>query len=371
MFAPSLSQVEMGARGPGTGDRLLRWRRAVAAMAPPAALLAVAWTALGVPYAINGGARGWSVVLIAIASPAITLPLLGALVALVDAVEIQRRYRSLAISGLALLAAALSSCIEVSLLVAVKLWPAPPWSTPVIWWANMGVTATFCVGAALVYDYRLRSKARAAALRAARAQSAAVARRTVDTRLQAARARVDPRFLFDALGAVERIHEIDAAAGDRLLDDLVAYLRAVLPDLQEPHSTLRNELALARLWLDIRRQFSPVPMIYAVDAMDDCRDIRFPPMTLVPLLEACLPSLSHTATVAVRARQEGAQTAIHIECDAPTATGSFDGAMVAEVRARLRELHGDQVRLALSVEEPGRRVAAVEGNFAHADGDPR
>lgn len=371
MFAPSLSQVEVGAHGPADDDRLRRWRRAVAAMAPQAAFLAVAWTVLDGLYAINGGARGWRLALIAISGPAIILPILVALVALVDAVEIQRRFRSLAISVLALLAGALGTYIDFSLLFAFRLWPAPPWSTPVTSWANMGVAVTFCVGTALVYDYRSRSEARAAVLRAARVHSAAVARRTAETRLQAARARVDPRFLFDALGAVERIHEIDAAAGDRLLDDLAAYLRAVLPDLQEPHSTLRKEVALARLWLDIRRQFSPAPMIYAVDAMDDARDIRFPPMTLVPLLEACLPSSSHAATVALRARQDGAQAAVRIECEAPTATGSFDGAMVAEVRARLRELYGDQVRLALSVEEPGRRVAAVEGNFAHADGDPR
>jgi hypothetical protein len=52
-----------------------------------------------------------------------------------------------------------------------------------------------------------------------------------EIRLQALQARIDPRFLFDALAAVERIHDIDAAVGDRLLDNLIKYLRAVVPDL--------------------------------------------------------------------------------------------------------------------------------------------
>ena len=60
-----------------------------------------------------------------------------------------------------------------ALLVALKVWPAPPWSMPVMWWANMGMTASFCVGAALVYDYRSRS----AGTRRGAARGAAAVRR--------------------------------------------------------------------------------------------------------------------------------------------------------------------------------------------------
>jgi hypothetical protein len=101
----------------------------------------------------------------------------------------------------------------------------------VVWWFNFGWVAALCTGAVLAYDYRVRSARRAAVLREARLQAAGVLRRTAEVRLQALQARIDPRFLFDALAAVERIHDIDAAAGDRLLDNLIKYLRAVVPDL--------------------------------------------------------------------------------------------------------------------------------------------
>ena len=94
-------------------------------------------------------------------------------------------------------------------------------------------------------------------------------------------------------------------------------------------------------------------------------------MTLVPLLEACLPCSPHAATVAIRAHRMGAQTSVRIECEAPTSGRFAEGAIAAEVRGRLRELYGDEVRLALSVNESGRRVAMVEGTFAQADGDHR
>jgi hypothetical protein len=102
-----------------------------------------------------------------------------------------------------------------------------------------------CVGAALVDDYRVRSADRAAALRDARLHAADVVRRTAEVRLQAARARLEPRFLFDALTAVERVYGSDARAGGALLDDLVSYLRAVIPDLHDAARDPQREAAIA------------------------------------------------------------------------------------------------------------------------------
>jgi hypothetical protein len=371
MLTPSLAHPGTVAAVPAAGDRLRRWRHAAAAMIPSATFLAVAWTALLIPHVMHEGAQGWRLLANATSSAIFIVPMLVALVAIVDAIDVQRGYRSLAIAGFALLAAALGNTIDISALAALKVWPAPPWSMPVIWWANMGQVATLCVGAALVYDYRARSRARGAVLRAARLHSAVVARRMAETRLQAARARVDPRFLFDTLSAVERIHAIDAATGDRLLDDLIAFLRAVLPDPQERYSTLGHELVLARLWLDIRRTISNSPAACTVEASEDTRGLRFPPMTLIPLLEACLKGAPHWATVAVRARRIGAQTSVRIESDGPPGDAWRECATASEVRGRLRELCGDDVGLTFFVDQSGRRVAVVEGNFAQADGDHR
>lgn len=371
MQSPSLAHAGAVAAVPVAGDRVRRWRRAAAAMIPFATFLAVAWTALLMPHVMHEGAQGWHLLAIASSSAIFAVPMLVALVATVDALDVQRGYRALVIAGLALLAAALSAFIDVSVLMALKMWPAPLWSPPVVWWANMGHIATVCVGAALVYDYRSRSRARGAVLRAARLHSAVVARRMAETRLQAARARVDPRFLFDTLSAVERVHDLDAAAGNRLLDDLIAFLRAVLPDPQERYSTLGHELALARLWLDIRRTLAHSSVSCTVESLNDTRGLRFPPMTLVPLLEACLPGSPHWATVAVRAHRIGAQTSVRIECDGPPGDDWREGATAAEVRGRLRELYGDAVGLTFFVDPSGRRVAVVEGDFAQADGDHR
>jgi LytS/YehU family sensor histidine kinase len=93
---------------------------------------------------------------------------------------------------------------------------------------------------------------RSAALRDARLRAADVVRRTAEVRLQAARARVEPKFLFDALSAVERVYDTDAAAGNELLDNLVTYLRAVMPDLRQTQRDVAREAEPERMRLAIQ-----------------------------------------------------------------------------------------------------------------------
>ena len=66
-------------------------------------------------------------------------------------------------------------------------------------------------------------------------------------------ARVEPQFLFNTLAQVRQLYDSDAPLAGKMLDDLIAYLRAALPHLRESSSTLGKEAALARAYLDIVR----------------------------------------------------------------------------------------------------------------------
>jgi hypothetical protein len=46
-------------------------------------------------------------------------------------------------------------------------------------------------------------------------------------------ARVEPPFLFNTLAQVKRLYEMDATLAQRMLDDLVAYLRAAMPHMRD------------------------------------------------------------------------------------------------------------------------------------------
>src|SRR5207244_943800 len=78
-------------------------------------------------------------------------------------------------------------------------------------------------------------------MRSAELARAAARRRTIESRLQAMQARVEPQFLFNTLARVRDLGDLDAEAGHRMLDELISYLRAALPHLRESTSTLGRE----------------------------------------------------------------------------------------------------------------------------------
>jgi hypothetical protein len=146
------------------------------------------------------------------------------------------------------------------------------------------------LGALVTFVYvNLRTARRAAARHhAAELARLEARRRTLESRLQAMQARVEPQFLFNTLAQVGRLYESDAALAGKMLDDLIAYLRAALPHLRESSSTLGKEAALARAYLDIVRVRLGERLAFDIVIPDALADARMPPMMLLPLIDHVL-----------------------------------------------------------------------------------
>ena len=109
--------------------------------------------------------------------------------------------------------------------------------------------------ALLFFAHLQRSRAHeeaAARLAAAQPAQREAQRRLVHARLQAVQARIDPQLLFDMLDAVRRSYEDDASRAERLLDELIAFLRAALPRLRSASSSVPREAELARAYARLR-----------------------------------------------------------------------------------------------------------------------
>jgi len=358
-------------------DRWRRWRDAAAVLLGPAAVFVAAWSLVEIPISLAlGKAWGWRLVVFSATSPLIIVSVLVALIAVIEASALRARGRTFALVGAGIAAAALGTAIGFPILIAVGFVSTPPSWAPesffglsaVLWWINFGWFAALCTGAVLTHDHRVRSTRRAAVLRKVRLQAAGVLRRTAEIRLQAMQARIDPRFLFDALAAVERIHDVDAAAGDCLLDNLIKYLRAVVPDLIATRSTVGKEVELARVWLAIRDTIVGATGVHAIEATGDVGGRPFPAMTMIPLVEGVLSEAPASATLTMRAQCEGALTTVRIDCRSPCAA---EPPSVQALRARLTELYGEQVRLAFTCDANLGRQATVEVDLAKSDSDHR
>jgi hypothetical protein len=79
--------------------------------------------------------------------------------------------------------------------------------------------------AILMYADRRDSQRILANLRTAQVQRSTQARQVLESQLQAMQARVEPQFLFNTLGRINQLYDVDAVLGEQMLDDLIVYLR--------------------------------------------------------------------------------------------------------------------------------------------------
>jgi sensor histidine kinase YesM len=86
--------------------------------------------------------------------------------------------------------------------------------------------------AAAVYASQRRRARMLAALRSAQLDRAGAEQRLAQARLASLQARVEPDFLLQRLTRLERSYETDPDAADRLLDELIAFLRGALADIR-------------------------------------------------------------------------------------------------------------------------------------------
>jgi hypothetical protein len=234
-------------------------------------------------------------------------------------------------------------------------------------------------GSIVVFIYVNRRTALAASARMnlAQVEQAWARRRTLQSRLQALQARVEPQFLFNTLAKVRILYDVDRHSGSQLLEDLIVYLRAALPQLRDSTSTLERELKLVNAYLSIMRVHTGDRLAFATD---DSRALagsaaRLPPMILLPIVDHVL-SLAlgeRTARRELRIVSAIVSGRLRIEISltgaSPAARGSRD--VLSDIRERLHALYGDAAELAYeSANVMGARVV-MEIPHEAADGDHR
>ena len=115
-------------------------------------------------------------------------------------------------------------------------------------------------------------------------------RAVMESRLAVLRARVEPEFLFGALDEVRGLYRRNRAAADEMVDALIAYLRAALPQMRGEASTVQREVDLACAYVAVLRVPRGDALSLQGDIEEDVRDVLLPPMVLLPLSQAAFAS---------------------------------------------------------------------------------
>ncbi|MCQ4166053.1 sensor histidine kinase [Tahibacter harae] len=110
-------------------------------------------------------------------------------------------------------------------------------------------------------------------------------RRALDARLRLLQAQVQPHFLFNTLANVRELVDSGSPQASAVLGSLIAYLRAAVPRLNDPDSTVAQELELLRAYLAIMHLRMPDRLQYSLHADEAALALRCPPTCLLTLVE--------------------------------------------------------------------------------------
>lgn len=166
-----------------------------------------------------------------------------------------------------------------------------------------------------------------------------------EAELRSLRAQIDPHFLFNSLHSISALTSLDAAAARRMCLLLGDFLRESLALGAEQRIPLERELALLERFLAIERVRFGDRLATDI-SVGDAAGCQVAPLLLQPIVEnAVTHGIAHLVeggVVRVAAARQGSVLRIVVEnpCDPERPRRGGGGVGLANVRARLRALHG-------------------------------
>jgi hypothetical protein len=199
-------------------------------------------------------------------------------------------------------------------------------------------------------------------------------RLVVESQLRLLRAQLEPHMLFNTLANLRSLVELDARLAQSMIDQLIVYLRAALAASRTEMTTLYNEFAQLRAYLEIMALRMGPRLSYQLQLPEHLQQAPIPPMLLQPLVENAIkhgvePKVGG-GHIDIEARDNGDALEVvvldtglgltdagpnDVESTPGAPNGHGDGAKsygLAHVRERLRTLYGPKGSLTLASHSP-------------------
>jgi len=193
-----------------------------------------------------------------------------------------------------------------------------------------------------------------------------VQRHADEARLKLLETQLEPHMLFNTLANLRALIGVDAPRAQRMLDHMIAYLRATLDASRTTSHPLQAEFDRLRDYLELMAIRMGPRLQYALELPPDLAQLPVPALLLQPLVENGikhgLEPKVEGGRIAVRARREGDALVLEV---LDTGVGDTRGAHagsgfgLAQVRERLAALHGDRARLDFVLSRQGAHATVV------------
>jgi two-component system sensor histidine kinase AlgZ len=179
---------------------------------------------------------------------------------------------------------------------------------------------------------------------------------TRDAELRALKSQINPHFLFNCLNSISALTSTDPARARDMCVLLSDFLRKTLGLGERESITWREELELARTYLEVEQVRFGARLQVEMKVDDACADCQVPPLVLQPLIENAIKhgiaTMVDGGIVRLEGHVENGNLAVRVEnsFDPEAPSPRRHGLGLRNVRSRLATRFGDAAHLHLAAE---------------------
>ena len=205
---------------------------------------------------------------------------------------------------------------------------------------------------------------------ARRGEQAATKETAVEKELAVARlallhAQVEPHFLYNTLGSAKYLVRTDPDGAERIIDNLILYLRHSLPRLDDALTTLGEELERVRAYLDIMQIRMGARLRTELAVPEALKAVPFPSMMLQTLVENAIKHgvepKTGGGTIWIIAVDKGERVAVTVADDGIGLTTQTTGSGIGlrNLRERLNLAYGADASFDIAANFPAGVAATI------------
>jgi two-component sensor histidine kinase len=191
-----------------------------------------------------------------------------------------------------------------------------------------------------------------------------------DLRLGVLQAQIEPHFLFNTLASLRSLIKQDPNRAETTLDALVDHLRATIPKLREQHgslvSTLGQQLDICSSYLALMQVRMGSRLSYDINVATEYRDLDFPPLMLISLVENAIKhgletKLGNGRVIIAAEKIANKFLRVSVSDDGVgLKTGLGGGIGLANIREQLKSRFGDSAQLTIAALSEAGTIATIE-----------
>jgi two-component system LytT family sensor kinase len=228
-------------------------------------------------------------------------------------------------------------------------------------------------------EYFLRDQERAREAIALEAHAATLQAQLADAQMAALRMQLNPHFLFNTLHAISALVERDPGGVRRMIARLSELLRHTL-ETGRDEIPLREELAFLERYIEIMEIRFQGRLRVERNIDEAALDALVPNLVLQPIVENALEHGAARATgegrIEIAALRDGDRLLLTIRDNGPgPSVTAGSGVGLANTRARLAQLYGDDAEISVTAAAGGGGLAEIDLPFhtieRSADGERR